>query len=160
MTAKAWETNGKAARTVDEVFFQNDAVSLCLLVHRRAKTMRVVDFRAGPSRAKRMLVLSLARREDVEKVYTLVERDEVSTWIKLGFAKEGSIPGFYKRSDAFLLGRTVPPTGDGDTQQPRDSEVRIAIGGDGDGHELSSPAESEAHIRAEKTLIQAKKLAK
>src|SRR5882672_7467995 len=87
-----------------EIFFQNEAVSLCLLVQRRARTMRVIDFRAGPSPAKRTLVLSLARREGVEKIYTVVERDEVATWAKLGFAKEGSIPGFYKRSDAFLLG--------------------------------------------------------
>ena len=34
-----------------------------------------------------------------------------ATWVKLGFAKEGNIPGFYKRSDAFLLGCTVPPPG-------------------------------------------------
>ena len=42
MAAKAWSSQQKA---VDEVFFQNDAVSLCLLMNRRAKTMRVVDFR-------------------------------------------------------------------------------------------------------------------
>jgi hypothetical protein len=106
MAAKAWGTQQKA---VEEVFFQNEAVSLCLLVNRRARTMRVVDFRAGPTAAKRLFVLSLAQREGVEKAYTLVERDEVATWVKLGFAKEGNIPGFYKRSDAFLLGCTVPP---------------------------------------------------
>ncbi len=108
MAAKAWGIQHKA---VEEVFFQNEAVSLCLLVNRRARTMRVVDFRAGPSHAKRLFVLSLAQREGVEKAYTLVERDEVATWVKLGFAKEGNIPGFYKRSDAFLLGCTVPPPG-------------------------------------------------
>src|SRR6476646_4030008 len=69
--------------------------------------MRVIDFRAGPSHAKRMFVLALAKREGIEKVYTLVERDEVSTWRKLGFAKEANIPAFYKRSDAFLLGSSV-----------------------------------------------------
>lgn len=108
MAAKAW---GIQPKTVDEVFFQNEAVSLCLLVNRRARTMRVVDFRAGPSQAKRLFVLSLAQREGVEKAYTLVERDEVATWVKLGFAKEGNIPGYYKRSDAFLLGCTVASAG-------------------------------------------------
>src|SRR4029077_4549831 len=102
MAAKAW--GGAQQKSVEEVFFQNDSVSLCLMIHRRAKTMRVIDFRAGPSNAKRLFVLSLAQREGVSKVYTLVERDEGQTWQKLGFAKEGSIPGFYKRSDAFLLG--------------------------------------------------------
>src|SRR5215831_10524640 len=86
---------------VDEVFFQNDAVSLCMLINRRTRTVRVIDFRAGPSTAKRFFVISFAQREGLEKIYTLVERDEVSTWLKMGFAKEGSIPSFYKRSDAF-----------------------------------------------------------
>src|SRR5579859_902262 len=76
---------------VDEVFFQNDAVSLCMLVNRRTRTVRVIDFRAGPSTAKRNFVISFAQREGLEKIYTLVERDEVSTWLKMGFAKEGSI---------------------------------------------------------------------
>jgi hypothetical protein len=108
MAAKAWGSQQKA---VEEIFFQNDAVSLCLMVNRRVRTMRVIDFRAGPTDAKRLLVLSLGQREGVEKAYTLVERDEVATWVKLGFTKEGNIPGFYKRSDAFLLGCTVPPPG-------------------------------------------------
>jgi hypothetical protein len=78
MVAKAWSSQQQQKKAVDvrstawstpdEVFFSNDAVSLCLLVHRRAKTMRVIDFRAGPTNAKRMFVLSLAQREGVEKV--------------------------------------------------------------------------------------------
>jgi len=108
MAAKAWGTADKADKKAEgEIFFQNDSVSLCLLVQRRSKTMRVIDFRAGPTPAKRTFVLSLARREGVDKVYTVVERDEVSTWVKLGFTKEGNIPAFYKRSDAFLLGCSV-----------------------------------------------------
>jgi hypothetical protein len=91
----------------DEIIFQNEGVSLCLLVNRQAGTLRVVDFRSGPNPAKRLFVMSLARREGVERVYTLVERDEVSTWARLGFEKEGAIPGFYKRSDAFILGALV-----------------------------------------------------
>jgi hypothetical protein len=96
-----------ATTGTDEILLQNDGVSLCLLVNRHASTLRVVDFRSGPNPAKRILVMSLARREGVERVYTLVERDEVSTWARLGFQREGSIPGFYKRSDAFILGALV-----------------------------------------------------
>ncbi|HEY8092090.1 MAG TPA: hypothetical protein VIF09_29720 [Polyangiaceae bacterium] len=132
MAAKAWGSQQKA---VEEVFFQNEAVSLCLLINRRARTMRVIDFRAGPTSAKRLFVLSLAQREGVEKAYTLVERDEVATWVKLGFAKEGNIPGFYKRSDAFLLGCTVPPPGRAKSLErvappadvPSQSEVRLSV---------------------------------
>lgn len=173
MVAKAWgvEKNGRGANppAVEELFFTNAAVSLCLLVHRRAKTMRVVDFRAGATSAKRLFVLSFAHREGVEKVYTLVERDEVSTWTKLGFTKEGAVPGFYKRSDAYLLGCTV-------SGQPRnvpiESETRIAISPPGraaferhesfvaDASEEEVVVDTTAHDFAEKTLILAKKRAK
>src|ERR1700682_1276989 len=121
MAAKAWGSQQKA---VEEVFFQNEAVSLCLLINRRARAMRVIAFRAAPTTAKRLFVLSLAQREGVEKAYTLVERDEVATWVKLGFAKEGNIPGFYKRSDAFLLGCSVDAAM---RAAPAQSEMRIAL---------------------------------
>jgi hypothetical protein len=153
MAAKAWSAQQKP---VEEIFFQNDAVSLCLLIHRRSKTMRVIDFRAGPSNAKRMFVLSLAQREGVEKVYTLVERDEVSTWVKLGFAKEGNIPGFYKRSDAFLLGASVKEA----LRTPIQSEMRIAVAEDREEEEVEEKPVNPHQILCERTLAQAKRLAK
>jgi hypothetical protein len=162
MAAKAWGAQQKA---VDEIFFQNDAVSLCLLVNRRARTMRVIDFRAGPTAAKRMFVLSLAKREGVDKAYTLVERDEVSTWIKLGFLKEGNIPGFYKRSDAFLLGCLVtgPRSAQAAQRAPIESETRIAVAKVDAVTGLKTAEETvggAAHDLAERTLVHAKKLAK
>lgn len=141
----ARETNG-----VEEMFVQNETVSLCLLINRRTKTMRVIDFRAGPSHAKRVFVLKLAKREGIEKVYTLVERDEVGTWVKLGFAKEANIPGFYKRSDAFLLGCSVE--GESFEMDPRALETSSD---DDDDIVVDEP--SAAHDFAEKTLAQAKK---
>lgn len=158
MAAKAW--GGAQQKSVEEIFFQNDAVSLCLMIHRRAKTMRVIDFRAGPSNAKRMFVLALAQREGVEKVYTLVERDEVSTWIKLGFAREGNIPGFYKRSDAFLLGCSVANAG-----RPQ-SEMRIAVRDPASAEDLTEEDEPEVPVDAralefaERTIVHGKKAAK
>jgi hypothetical protein len=117
--------------------------------------MRVIDFRAGPTMAKRQFVLALAKREGVDKAYTLVERDEVSTWVKLGFAKEGNIPGFYKRSDAFLLGTPVPPR----PEQLVQSETRIAVAGATDETPVSAPGNPAVEL-AERTLVHAKKLAK
>ncbi|HEX4445195.1 MAG TPA: hypothetical protein VH044_00605 [Polyangiaceae bacterium] len=158
MAAKVWATQQKA---VDEIFFRNEAVSLCLLINRRAGTMRVIDFRAGPTSAKRLFVLSLAQREGVSKVYTLVERDEVQTWLKLGFAKEGTIPGFYKRSDAFLLGCSArAPLAiarrsdvDDDDDPPQQSEMRIALAGVAG---AAAPV-SAAHDRMERTVAAAKR---
>jgi len=159
MAAKAWGTHPK---TVDEIFFQNEAVSLCLLINRRARTMRVVDFRAGATNAKRLFVLTLAQREGVEKAYTLVERDEVANWVKLGFAKEGNIPGFYKRSDAFLLGCAVPPPGRGraiepsiEEDVPSQSETRLTVA------EPAAPIApvpmTAAQVVMERTIVTAKK---
>lgn len=135
---------------IEERFVQNDAVSLCLLINRRTRAMRVIDFRAGPSHAKRVFVLELAKREGIEKVYTLVERDEVSTWVKLGFAKEATIPGFYKRSDAFLLGSPVD-----DSAMQMDLRVL-----DDEADEEPAPKASPSHELAERTLAQAKKQVK
>jgi hypothetical protein len=168
MVARAWErvegkklgSNAAVARGVDnvrggveEMFVQNDAVSLCLLLNRRVRTMRVIDFRAGPSFAKRLFVLKLAKKEGIEKVYTLVERDEVSTWIKLGFEKEANIPGFYKRSDAFILGCVVDDAA---------LSVQPTLGSlegtdDDDEIETAPPVPSPSHERMEKTLVKAKK---
>ena len=172
MAAKAWGTQQKP---VEEVFFQNEAVSLCLLVNRRVRTMRVIDFRAGPTNAKRLFVLSLAQREGVDKVYTLVERDEVATWVKLGFAKEGNIPGFYKRSDAFLLGCTVPRTPAAlraktldripeEEEIPSQSEIRLAVSSraavvpeDAPPVPAGPPPMSPAQEKMERTILTAKK---
>jgi hypothetical protein len=139
----------KDARGVEEMFVQNDAVSVCLLLNRRTKTMRVIDFRAGPSHAKRVFVLKLAQREGIEKVYTLVERDEVGTWMKLGFAKEANIPGFYKRSDAFILGCSVEAA----LSAPH-AGASLAMDDDDD-PVVDEP--SPAHDLMEKTLVKAKK---
>jgi hypothetical protein len=152
MAVKAWGTQQKA---VDEIFFRNEAVSLCLLVNRRARTMRIIDFRAGPNPAKRLFVLSLAQREGVAKIHTLVERDEVQTWVKLGFAKEGTIPGFYKRSDAFILGCSAAASlkasapADGE-DAPGQSEMRILAAG------AAAPM-SPAQARMERTIAAAKR---
>jgi hypothetical protein len=153
MAARAW---GLQPKSVEELFFQNEAVSLCMLIHRRARTMRVIDFRAGPTHAKRLFVLSIAQREGVRKVFTLVERDEVQTWHKLGFAKEGSIPCFYKRSDALILGCAVPlaaPTGARRPDVPFQSETRIAVV---EPSEVATPA-AGSHELMEHTIAAGKR---
>jgi hypothetical protein len=37
----------------------------------------------------------------------LVEKDEVSSWTRVGFVREGQVPGFYKRSDGHLVGCVI-----------------------------------------------------
>ncbi|QQR91180.1 MAG: hypothetical protein IPJ88_05455 [Myxococcales bacterium] len=92
---------------VEELHFRSDNAYLCLVLNRRTRTIRVIDFRAGALPAKRLFIQSVAQKEGVEKIITLVEKDEVSSWTKVGFIREGQIPGFYKRSDGHLLGCVV-----------------------------------------------------
>ena len=65
MAAKNWSPTSTNCG-VEELLFQNDAVSLCLLVNRRHRTLRVIDFRAGPTAAKRNFVIATAQRELTE----------------------------------------------------------------------------------------------
>ncbi|HEX4338257.1 MAG TPA: hypothetical protein VH062_20270 [Polyangiaceae bacterium] len=129
----------------EEILFENAKVSLCLLLNRHSHTVRIFDFRAGADPTKRGYVLSIAQREGVERVFTVVERDEVSVWSRLGFDKEGTIPGFFKRSDAYVLGTTVPNVLAGDTAPPPS-------------HEALNPEAFEA--AAEKVYQEAKRIAK
>jgi hypothetical protein len=89
---------------VEELHFKSDSAFLCLLLNRRTGFIRVIDFRSGALPAKRLFIQSVAKREGVRKVITLVEKDEVSSWTRVGFLREGTIPGFYKRSDGHLCG--------------------------------------------------------
>ena len=93
--------------TVEELYFRSDSAYLCLLLNRRTRCIRVIDFRAGALPAKRLYIQSVATQENVEKVITLVEKDEVSSWTRVGFVREGTIPGFYKRSDGHLCGCVI-----------------------------------------------------
>ena len=154
MAATPWSSTPSTG--VDELLFQNDTVSLCLLVNRRHKTLRVIDFRAGPTVAKRNFVIAAAKRESVEKVFTLVERDEVSTWTRLGFTREGSIPSFYKRSDAWILGAVVANV------PPMQGDPRMQLTADDDEDDVpeEAPQTSAAVALAERTIARAKRLVK
>jgi hypothetical protein len=92
---------------VEELHFRSDNAFLCLLLNRRTKQIRVIDFRAGALPAKRLFIQSVAQRENVDKVILLVEKDEVSSWTRVGFVREGQVPGFYKRSDGHLVGCVI-----------------------------------------------------
>lgn len=135
----------------DEISIQNDAVSICLLVNRRHGHLRVIDFRAGPTLAKRDAVLVAAKRVGIEKVFTLVERDEVATWMRLGFSREGSIPGFYRRNDAWIMGIVASAA------RPLSPAGLAAFDADDDDLPMEAPA-SPAATLAEKTVTRAKKL--
>lgn len=100
-------TKGAPLPWVEELHFKSESAYLCLLVNRRIGLVRVIDFRAGALPAKRLFIQNVAKREQIEKVILLVEKDEVSSWTRVGFVREGTIPGFYKRSDGHLVGCVI-----------------------------------------------------
>ena len=108
--AKAKAKSKTPESTVEELYFRSDSAYLCLILNRRTQFVRVIDFRAGALPAKRLYIQSVAKKENVAKVITLVEKDEVSSWTKVGFVREGTIPGFYKRSDGHLCGCVIGDT--------------------------------------------------
>lgn len=117
------EETDVGASTRTEALVTRGGLSLRFLFNRRTKAMRIIDFRAGAHPEKLALVQEVAEREGMERVYTLVEREEAPTWVRMGFNKEGTIPGFYKRSDAHILGVAV------DEMPGRDSAIRIRVSG-------------------------------
>lgn len=153
MTMTATVQSTPKTSGVDELLLQSDSVSLCLLINRRHRTLRVIDFRAGATVAKRNAVIAAAKREGVEKVFTLVERDEVTTWTRLGFNREGSIPGFYKRSDAWILGAVVSQV------RPMQGEPSMSDDDDDDDLAPEEPA-SPAAALAERTIAKARRMVK
>lgn len=100
-------TSAASSIAAGDILLSASGVSLSVIPNRRNLSMRVVDFRSGANPAKSLLVGRFGRQQGLERAFTLVERDEVSTWSRLGFQREGTIPGFYKRSDAWVLGTTV-----------------------------------------------------
>lgn len=109
--ARAKAPTESAKPVVEELKFRSENAYLCLLVNRRNKLVRVIDFRAGALPAKRLFIQSVAKQEDIVKIITLVEKDEVSSWTRVGFVREGTIPGFYKRSDGHLCGCVIGEKG-------------------------------------------------
>ncbi|MCX7807557.1 MAG: hypothetical protein N2515_03025 [Deltaproteobacteria bacterium] len=80
-----------------------------MILNRRTKLIRVIDFRLGALPAKRLFIHGVSQKEGVEKAIILLERDEVPAWSRIGFVKEGVIPLFYKHSDGYLLGCLIGP---------------------------------------------------
>lgn len=156
---KALAGGGRAwgSELVIERFVQNRDASLCLVTNVRTRSMRVVDFRAGASLAKRNLVLELARAAGVERVHTLVERDEVASWKRMGFVREATILGYYKRSDAHVLGCLV-------AHAAADFSIASSIDDDDDdsGESAQAPSGSgcDAIAIAERTIARARRLAR
>ena len=95
---------------VRQIMLRSEHVFMCLLQNQAHNHIRVIDFRTGNFPVKKVFLGNVVDEEKVHKVFTLIERDEVSGWQRLGFVKEGTIPGFYKRSDAHVMSKVYDET--------------------------------------------------
>ncbi len=124
---------------VEEIHVRRPGVYVSLVVNRRQRVARVVDFLAGNFLQKMQAIDAVALKEGIARVYTLVEREESLGWMRVGYAREGAIPAYYKRSDAHFMGHLV-------SASPTLTEDGVP----------EAPVADQA--RAEKVLAQAKKL--
>jgi len=95
---------------------RNDDIFCSLLFDNNNKSIRVIDFRGGNFQAKHAYLERALLTEGMRKIFTLIERDDMTGWQRMGYLREGTIPGYYKRSDAYIMSRIYDD--DWDDQTP------------------------------------------
>jgi hypothetical protein len=84
---------------------RNNDIFCCLLINQTNKSIRVIDFRGGNFQLKHNYLERILLADGMRKIFTLIERDDMSGWSRVGYHREGTIPGYYKRSDAYIMAR-------------------------------------------------------
>jgi hypothetical protein len=116
--AKAANTGYQA---LVERIIRNEDIFCSLLFDHTNRTLRVVDFRGGNFQSKHVYLEGVLMKEGMRKIFTLIERDDMNGWQRVGYHREGSIPGYYKRSDAYVMSRIYDR--DFEPKEPQGEEV-------------------------------------
>ena len=88
------ETSKKARQNrLVERMVRNESIFCSLLFDRANRTLRVVDFRGGNFQSKHNYLEQVLVSEGMRKIFTLIERDDMNGWQRVGYHREGSIPG-------------------------------------------------------------------
>jgi hypothetical protein len=94
-----------ATKRLVERMVRNDDIFCSLLFDHQNRTIRVIDFRGGNFQTKHNYLERVLMAEGMRKIFTLIERDDMNGWQRVGYIREGTIPGYYKRSDAYIMSR-------------------------------------------------------
>ncbi|MBN2528168.1 MAG: hypothetical protein JXR76_17380 [Deltaproteobacteria bacterium] len=94
----------KSSNLLVEQMVRNDDIFCSLLYDEDNSTLRVVDFRGGNFQQKQDYLKRIQAAEGFRKIFTLIERDDMQGWQRCGYLREGAIPGYYRRSDAYIMG--------------------------------------------------------
>jgi hypothetical protein len=106
---------------LNERMVRNEDIFCSLLFDQVNRTLRVVDFRGGNFQSKHNYLERVLMSEGMRKIFTLIERDDMNGWQRVGYQREGSIPGYYKRSDAYIMSRIYDGDFDADAVQGEES---------------------------------------
>lgn len=104
-----------------ERIVRNEDIFCSLLFNREQRTLRVVDFRGGNFQSKHEYLERILMEEGLRKIFTLIERDDINGWQRVGYHREGAIPGYYKRSDAYIMSRIYDA--DFDPKEPQGEDA-------------------------------------
>ena len=99
------ESNSTNRNQLSERVIRNEDIFCSLLLDHNNRTLRVIDFRGGNFQSKHAYLERVLMTEGMRKIFTLIERDDMNGWQRVGYQREGSIPGYYKRSDAYVMSR-------------------------------------------------------
>jgi hypothetical protein len=99
------EPKKRNSNRLHERMVRNDDIFCSLLFDSTHRTLRVVDFRGGNFQTKHNYLERVLAADGIRKVFTLIERDDMTGWQRVGYLREGTIPGYYKRSDAYIMSR-------------------------------------------------------
>jgi hypothetical protein len=99
------ESKKRNSNRLHERMVRNDDIFCSLLFDSAHRTLRVVDFRGGNFQTKHNYLERVLAADGIRKVFTLIERDDMTGWQRVGYLREGTIPGYYKRSDAYIMSK-------------------------------------------------------
>ncbi len=86
-------------------------LNLSLLIAPHHSHMRIVDYRLGQYKLKCSIFDQLALNKQLNKVFTLVEKQDSNSWRTVGFSKEAVIPGYFRNADGYLMSRVYDNEG-------------------------------------------------
>lgn len=107
------ERKKRSFHRLSERMVRNEDIFCSLLFDHGNRTIRVVDFRGGNFQTKHSYLERVLLADGMRKIFTLIERDDMTGWHRVGYLREGTIPGYYKRSDAYIMSRIYDEDWDG-----------------------------------------------
>ena len=96
---------------IQEVMVKQGEKNMRLLINHTHCHLRFMDFRVGNYDDKRDILDAAAEEHNLRKVFTLVEKQDSSSWRGAGFLREGVYPSFFRTADAYVMSRIYDDDG-------------------------------------------------